>query len=291
MTGSTDTPPLSVRMMRPAAALAPFLDAYYIVETFSPLSDLVLPGPGNIRFSPSGEWIRKVNGVVEPTADRAALFGPTDQTSSFESTGAGVMLGAGLSPLGWAQLIDTDASALANRVGELGAYIGHGEAEAIADAVDAASDDAGIAAALDGWLSARVAARPPADPRVAAVHRALLGNPDSVTAFADTAGITQRTLHRLCLRAFGFAPKGLLRQKRFLRTLERVRGVLDKPLAGLIDDGYYDQAHFNRDFRYFLGMSPTAYYNLPREIMRRSAEERRDATGRGLQGLHDPKAV
>ncbi len=75
--------------------------------------------------------------------------------------------------------------------------------------------------------------------------------------------MSERTLHRLCNRAFGFSPKALLRQKRFLRTLERVRGVLDRPLSGLIDDGYFDQAHFNREFREFMGMTPTDYFNSP----------------------------
>ena len=64
-----------------------------------------------------------------------------------------------------------------------------------------------------------------------------------------------------------------------------MRGVLDRPLSGLIDDGYFDQAHFNREFREYMGMSPTDYFNSPREIMRRAAEVRRSLNAPGMQGL------
>lgn len=35
-----------------------------------------------------------------------------------------------------------------------------------------------------------------------------------------------------------------------------------------------------------MGVTPTAYFNSPREIMRRSADLRRELNGLGLQGLH-----
>lgn len=276
-------------MLRPAAELAPFIDAYYVVETFGPLTDRYLAGPGNIRFAPRGEWVLTIDGVWHPTPQRAALFGPTDRSGTFGPTGPGIMPGAGLTPLGWAQLFDVNAADLANRVVDLGSVIDQDDADTIAaaiDAADAARDDAMLAAALDEWLIARVASRPPADPRIAQVHAVLLAVPDDVASFAAAAEMSERTLHRICHRAFGFPPKALLQQKRFQRTLERVRGVLDRPLTGLIDDGYYDQAHFNREFRTYMGMTPTEYFNSPREIMRRSAEVRRSLTGAGLQGLH-----
>lgn len=289
MTIAADSvPPVSVRMLRPDPALDELIDAYYIVETRIALADNYLAGPGNIRFAPRGTWLLTLDGRTGPAAERAALFGPTDRSGIFESTGPGVLLGAGLTPVGWAWLFDVDAADIANKVWELGDVIGHDEAETIASAIDVAPDDAAIAAALDAWLIARMGLRPAPDPRIAAAHQALLSAPDDVAAFARTAGVSERTLHRVCLRAFGFPPKALLRQKRFQRTLERVRGVLDRPLAGLIDDDYFDQAHFNRDFRQYMGMSPTEYFNSPREIMRRSAEVRRDLNGRGLQGLHPP---
>lgn len=280
------TSPVSVRIRRPAAPLAALIDSYYFVETTEATTDLVLASPGNIRFAPRGTWVQTVKNIHVPTPDRSALFGPTDRTAMFGPTGAGLLIGAGLTPLGWAQFFDIPANRMSNKVVELGDVVGHEIADRLATAIENAPGDEVVADTLDDWLTARAAARPAPDARIATVHRALLTIPEDVPAFARAARVSERTLYRLCGRAFGFSPKSLLRQKRFQRTLERVRGVLDRPLAGLIDDDYFDQAHFNRDFRQYMGMSPTAYFNSPREIMRRALEVRRAVNGLGMQGLH-----
>lgn len=278
--------PLSVRFLRPAAELSELIDAYYILDAWRAVSDHLLAGPGNVRFQLAGEWRLTADGVHVPTPQQSALFGPTDRAAIFASTGRAIMLGAGLTPYGWAKLFDADASRLANRVRELSDFVGAADAGRLYADLMAAPDDAGIAAVLDAWFLARDAGRAAPDRRVAVIHRELLAPHLDVTSLAAAVGVSERTLHRLCTRAFGFTPKALLRQKRFLRTLEQVRGVLDQPLSGLIDDAYYDQAHFNRDFRQFMGMTPTEYFNSPREIMRRSAILRRELNGLGLQGLH-----
>ncbi len=275
-------------MLRPAPALAGLVDAYYILETRQAVADHLLAGPGNVRFSLAGEWLLTVDGVHVPTPQQSALFGPTDRAAIFRSTCPSIMLGAGLTPLAWAQMFDVDAIDLANRVCELADVTEGDDATRLYERLLSASDDLAIAAVLDDWFIARSQARPPADRRIVAIHVELLAPHADVASLAAAAGISERTLHRLCARAFGFPPKALLRQKRFLRTLERVRGVLDRPLSGLIDDGYFDQAHFNREFREFMGMTPTDYFNSPREIMRRAAVARLAVNGKGLQGLHPP---
>lgn len=283
---SAASSPVSVRIRRPAPELGALIDSYYFVETSQATTDLVLASPGNIRFAPRGTWVQTVDGVHVPTPGRSALFGPTDRTARFGPTGPGLMLGAGLTPLGWAQFFDLPASRLSNKVVELGDIVGQALADRVSTGIENATSDEAVAAVLDEWLVARAAERPPADPRVAKIHRALLNVPDDVPAFAAASGVSERTLHRLCRQAFGFSPKALLRQKRFQRTLERVRGVLDRPLGGMIDDDYFDQAHFNREFRKYMGMTPKSYFNSPREIMRRAAEVRRAVNGIGIQGLH-----
>ncbi len=278
--------PVSVRVRRPAPRLADFIDSYYFVETTQATTDLVLPSPGNIRFAPRGTWVQTVEGVHVPTPDRSALFGPTGRTAQFGPTGPGLMIGAGLTPLGWVQLFDVPANRMSNKVAELADFVGTEDADWLATAVETAAHDEAVAEVLDTWLTERATRRPAADPRIGAVHRALLTNPRDVSAFASAVPVSERTLHRLCVQAFGFPPKALLNQKRFQRTLERVRGALDQPLVGLIDDGYCDQAHFNREFRKYMGMTPKAYFNSPREIMRRAAHVRRAVNGLGIQGLH-----
>lgn len=282
--------PLAVRFLRPANALSGLLDAYYILDAWQAVADHLLAGPGNVRFQLAGEWRLTVDGAHSPTPQQSGLFGPTDRAAIFASTGRAIMLGAGLTPMGWAHLFTEPASKMVNRVQPLADFVGAPDADRLYADLMAAPDDLGIAAVLDSWFQARAAARSAPDPRIASVHRELLEPHADVASLAGAVGVSERTLHRLCERAFGFTPKQLLRQKRFLRTLERVRGVLDQPLSGLIDDGYFDQAHFNRDFRQFMGMTPTEYFNSPREIMRRSAVLRRELNGLGLQGLHPPQA-
>ncbi|MDZ4370584.1 MAG: helix-turn-helix domain-containing protein [Phenylobacterium sp.] len=283
---ATGDAPLSVRFLRPHADLSGLVDAYYILDAWRAVSDHLLAGPGNVRFQLAGEWRLTADGVHVPTPQQSALFGPTYRAAVFASTGRAIMLGAGLTPVGWTRMFDVDADQMANSVQQLSDFTGPEDAAALHAQLLGARDDSAITEVLDRWFTTRAAERPLPDRRIASIHRELLAPHDDVPALARSLGMSERTLHRLCLRAFGFTPAALLRQKRFLRTLEQVREVLDQPLSALIDSAYYDQAHFNRDFRQFMGMTPTEYYNSPREIMRRSAVLRRELNGLGLQGLH-----
>jgi len=110
----------------------------------------------------------------------------------------------------------------------------------------------------------------------------------TVGEMSEQLAMSPRSLERLSLRAFGFAPKLLLRRQRFMRSLAQF--MLDPSLAWIrtLDCHYVDQAHFVRDFKRFMTMSPSAYAALDHPVLRAAARARAAATGQAVQVLHRP---
>jgi AraC-like DNA-binding protein len=257
-----------VNVYLPDAALIGYVTFYYFVTAGGPIEDFLYPEWGNVRFTLDGDWRIAMDGYG-PERQVELLFGPTDRCSAVSTTG-GRIVGFGLTPLGWSRLIGTDASLMVNRVRPLADELGPRGRDLHAALASDRSDAPGVAR-LDALLKDLVSRRPPEPLVFVAIDRALRTRPASVPQFAAEAGVPPRTLHRLCLRLFGFAPKRLLRRQRFLQTLGQIRTAVGDPLHEALDAAYFDQAHFYRDFRDFMGMSPRAYFTASRALMARAA--------------------
>lgn len=82
----------------------------------------------------------------------------------------------------------------------------------------------------------------------------------SVGALSDETGISLRHLERRFVSTVGMSPKLLARIVRFQKVLGHLRSDRPGSLTSLsYDCGYYDQAHFIRDFKTFSGISPRQY--------------------------------
>jgi len=102
-----------------------------------------------------------------------------------------------------------------------------------------------------------------------AVDRALQliaanGGQTPVAELAAGLGVSCRHLTRQFQRAVGLSPKEFGRVSRFLHALRLLSGGNHRSLTETaLECGYFDQAHFNHEFREFAGMSPGELATFP----------------------------
>lgn len=86
----------------------------------------------------------------------------------------------------------------------------------------------------------------------------------SVTKLTNDTGISQRHLSRKFQQYIGLSPKEYLRVYRFIQSLSHLKKY---PLHSLTEiackSGYYDQAHFNHDFKTYAGCTPAELAQAP----------------------------
>jgi AraC-like DNA-binding protein len=84
------------------------------------------------------------------------------------------------------------------------------------------------------------------------------GGATPIMSWARHAGVDSRSLERTFCAQMGMTPKQyarVIRFKRHYQALIATDGARKSLSAGL--DGFYDQSHFNREFRHFTGVAPS----------------------------------
>lgn len=286
--------PVTIRFALPAAELRPYVTTFYRTEvSCSPaqpvLEDHLHPEWPNLRILAQGQAAAAVGSAPLSKSPLFAVTGPTSQATRFQVS-SGCNWGIGLLPLGWAAFVDAEAGDYADRVVDGMADDAFARFRPLVRDLLLAEGDFEAELALIETHMARLAGQAlKCDPSIKAINAALV-DPEiaSVGQLAERVGMSVRSLERLSRRAFGFAPKLLIRRQRFLRSLAQF--MLDPSLKWLkaLDCQYHDQAHFVRDFKRFMGMSPSAYARLDKPILLAAARARMAIAGAAVQGLHDP---
>ena len=287
---------VSTRVFMPSPALAPYISTYDRTDFASAerevIDDWLHPEWANVRVSNTGRWSSAIGTAEFRSLPAIIGTGPTGLATHFTVDGPMRSWGIGILPLGWLRLLDTPADQLADTTIECAAGSPFAEFAGLLPAVFAGeANPAAEAVRIDAYLLDLLARRPPHEDevRIRTAHTALIDDDiSSVGELAARLGISSRSLERLSLRAFGFSPKLLLRRQRFLRSLSQF--MLDPSLTWIktLDWHYVDQAHFVRDFKRFMTMSPSAYAALDHPVLRSAARARAVAAGAAVQALHQP---
>lgn len=283
---------IAVRFHEPPEDLRRYFTTFYRADFHcpdGPVRDALQPEWGGMRFFDRPGMISSMGGGEPVAGTDFTAMGPSSMPVEFILPSMR-MWGMGLLPLGWATFMSEPASAMANRVFDGRAEPAFQRFAPLADALscDPADEDADLARIVR-FFRRETPRKQPEDPRVPAIH-AVLVDPElpDVGEMVERTGLNQRTLERVCRRAFGFSPKKLLRRQRFMRSLAQF--MLDPSLGwvGAIDALYVDQSHFVRDCHEFLGMTPSEYAAQDHPVIAAFMRERMRAHGSAAQTLDAP---
>ena len=234
----------------PAADLAAFVEHYWIVAW-----DLSGQRPHVQRTLP----YPCVNMVFD--RGRTAIFGVARGAFDYSLENRGRALGVRFRPGGFRGLLKAPLIGITDRTMSLAPIYGL-EGSTAEISVLAAPDDEGMVAAAEAIIRRRI---PEPDPNVDLIDR-IIARIDAdrditrIDRLASAVDLSPRALQRLFSNYVGVSPKWVIRRLRLHEAAFRLASAEAFDLARLAQDlGYFDQAHFTRDFTKLVGRPPSQY--------------------------------
>jgi AraC-like DNA-binding protein len=240
-----------VARFRPGPDLAELVEHYWMVSWDlrgrAPHTQHTLPHPG-------------VHLVAEP--DRSGIQGVLTGRFTRELEGWGRAFGVRFRPAGFHPFLGAPVAGLTDRRVAVAEVFGPAGDRLVAELL-AADGEARLVAVAEAFLLGRPPAPDPnVPPLVNRVVDQIMADRDvtRVADVTDRTGMGTRRLQRLFATYVGVPPKWVIRRARLHEAVERLDRGDEVDLAFLARElGYFDQAHFTRDFRSAVGRPPTAY--------------------------------
>ncbi len=255
---------MDVQVHQPAPGLRPFFKSYYtIVGAAEP--------PVTVPVLPCTYTVMQLSFAAPPHLDGPAngsgplpglmVCGQTARPFAMRFAGEVATFGAMVEPATYRLLFGAAMPDLVDHVHDGAALLGSARARQLYTALEPhrRSPAALVAAFERFWyraLSAKLSVPGPVAGALAAIRAG--GGQQPVDALARALGTGRRTLERRFAEHVGLSPKGWSRLVRFNGAL----GVLaTRPalVQAALASGYYDQAHFQHEFRALAGLTPRQF--------------------------------
>jgi len=258
-----------VKRFAPSSALVPFVRTFEIVEALEPTTRTLIPDTGLVmgfRYAGSATLLDPTGPRLLPNSVVTGLR--TSVRRMQTAAGSGIVL-AKFRAAGAASFFSEPLHHWFGLMCELGELINdHAEVACTSSRIAAATSDTERIAIFEQFLLSRQSlltqqrqAPQAPDPIVSRALRAIDAAADSirVRTIARELHVSQDTLEKRFRRVVGASPKQFATIVRLRRAIElsQQHNTLTK-LA--LDAGYYDQSHFNRDFRAITGTAPGHFF-------------------------------
>ncbi|WP_313809383.1 helix-turn-helix domain-containing protein [Sphingobium sp.] len=258
--------PVRLRYFAPPEQLNAYFGSLYIfTETADHYSDVTRADVPQLRFMLESSGDYHFHDGTSGATPEICLLGPTLGATRFELDGPGRVVGISLLPAGWIALHGGDANSLTDRVQDMGSSPGYRE---LLEKLRAMEDVEAMAALCWSFLTERLVALPESTWRLLeAVDGWLMGEGSPrIETLADITGVSPRQLARLTNRYYGCSPKLLARKYRALRCSARIALDHESWQALCEDGGFYDQSHFIREIKHFIGLTPHQLQTEPTAV-------------------------
>lgn len=250
----------------PDPRLKPYVTGYtgYREQAAGPMRRLQPPFDGIPMIVTFGPSIDIINGdrPKQRRPFRSFLAGLHDAHVFTEYEGAQMGFQVNFTLLGAYRFLNITMSDIANRVLDLGDLLGDAEADRLADSLQDAGTWPARFDLMDRLLMRRLHGGRPMSPDVAWALKALQTSRGarSIGALSRDLSCSRKTLIQRFHAQVGLAPKAVAGILRFAHATQRIRAADEESWADLaVSCGYYDQAHFNRDFRRYSGRTPREF--------------------------------
>jgi AraC-like DNA-binding protein len=201
--------------------------------------------------------------TVEVVAERgrSVIVGPTTGLFTRVIGGRGRAFGMRFRPAGFQPLLGSPVSTLTDRRVAVSALLGS-DGDELVERLLSLDDESRMVEVAETFVRGRLSA---SDPMVTEINRIVQEvmadrRITRVAEVVERTGIGERTLQRLFAKYVGVAPKWVIRRYRLVDASERLAAGASLDLAALaLELGYFDQAHFTRDFKAIVGRPPGDY--------------------------------
>jgi AraC-like DNA-binding protein len=235
----------------PSADLDPYVEHYWLVEWDlrgqEPEKAETLPHPSvHMTFEQAGE---------------SSIRGAARAKFSRTLEGEGGVFAVKFRPAGFYPFVGVPVSRFSDRIFPLHDVFG-AEGGELGHAVLADRADMDRIKIVEDFLRCRLTEPDENVIRLTEIVYAVAKERDilKVEDLVDRYGLNKRTLQRLFARYVGVSPKWVIQRYRLHEAAEQLSTVETVNQAELaLSLGYSDQAHFVRDFKSIVGVSPAAY--------------------------------